>query len=64
MLHSKSSEDIRCLYAKKSVKHKVLIAENDPESEQLNPFTKGPSRSPLAKGTFDGHFTEVPGGLF
>ncbi len=28
------------------------------ESEQLNPFTKGPSRSPLAKGTCDGHFTE------
>ncbi len=29
------------------------------ESEQLNPFTKGPSRNPLAKGTCDGHFTEV-----
>ncbi len=30
VLHSKSSEAIRCLYAKKRVKHKVLIAENDP----------------------------------
>ncbi len=29
MLHSKSSEAIRSLYAKKRVKHKVLIAEND-----------------------------------
>ncbi len=29
------------------------------ESEQLNPYTKGPSRSLLAKGTCDGHFTEV-----
>ncbi len=29
------------------------------ESEQLNPFTKGPFKSPLAKGTCDGHFTEV-----
>ncbi len=29
------------------------------ESEQLIPFMKGPSRSPLAKGTCDGHFTEV-----
>ncbi len=29
------------------------------ESEQLSPFTKGPSRSPLAKGTCDGHFTKV-----
>ncbi len=30
VLHSKSSEAIRSLYAKKRVKHKVLIAENDP----------------------------------
>ncbi len=30
MLHSKSSEDMRCLFAKKRVKHKVLITENDP----------------------------------
>ncbi len=28
------------------------------KSKQLNPFTKGPSRSPLAKGTCDGHVTE------
>ncbi len=30
VLHSKSSEAIRSLYAKKRVKHEVLIAENDP----------------------------------
>ncbi len=30
MLHSKSSEAIRCLDGKKRVKHKVLITENDP----------------------------------
>jgi len=30
VLHSKSSEAIRFLYARKRVKHKVLIAEKDP----------------------------------
>ncbi len=30
VLYSKSSEAIRYRYVKKRVKHKVLIAENDP----------------------------------
>ncbi len=29
-MHSNSSGAMQCLYTKKSVKHKVLIAENDP----------------------------------